>query len=96
VPTDTLIRYNHEWTGPLNGDKKWTALFDNSKIKNTVGQFTCSEDLDEILAAPIARAKQDLKIPRDDVPPNQLGGVAEDEDTLMDRIIADQSALGSH
>ena len=57
VPTDTLIRYNSEWIGPLVGDKKWTALFDNSKIKNAVGQFTCSEDLDEILAEPIARAK---------------------------------------
>jgi nucleoside-diphosphate-sugar epimerase len=97
VPTDTLIRYNPEWTGPLIGDKQWTALFDNSKIKNAVGQFTCSEDLAEILAEPMARAKLDLKMPRDDGPPSQLGGVvAENEDTLMDRIIADQSALGNH
>jgi hypothetical protein len=44
----------------------------------------------------MARAKLNLKMTRDDGPPNQLGGVAEDEDTLMDRIIADQSALGSH
>ena len=36
VPTDTLIRYNPEWTGPLVGDNMWTALFDNSKIKNAV------------------------------------------------------------
>jgi hypothetical protein len=35
-------------------------------------------------------------MPRDDGPANQLGGVAEDEDTLMDRIIADQAALGRH
>jgi nucleoside-diphosphate-sugar epimerase len=89
VPTDTLIRYNPEWTGPLVGDKKWTALFDNSKIKSVVSQFTCSEDLDEILAEPIAQAKLDLKMPHDD-------GSGQDEDTLMDRIIADQSALGSH
>jgi hypothetical protein len=96
VPTDTLIRYNPEWIGPLVGDKKWTALFDNSKIKNAVGQFTCSENLDEILAEPMARAKLNLKMPRDDGPPNQLGAVAENEATMMDRIIADQSALGSH
>jgi hypothetical protein len=44
----------------------------------------------------VARAQLDLKMPRGDGPPKQLGGVAEDEDTLMDRIIADQSALGSH
>ena len=89
VPTDTLIRYNPEWTGPLVGDKQWTALFDNSKIKNAVGQFTCSEDLDQILAEPVAQAKLDLKMPRED-------GSAPDEETLIDRIIADQSALGSH
>ena len=88
MPTDTLIRYNSEWIGPLIGDKKWTALFDNSKIKNAVGQFTCAEDLDEILAEPTARAKLDLQMARD--------GVAENEATLIDRIIADQSALGSH
>jgi nucleoside-diphosphate-sugar epimerase len=96
VPTDTLIRYNPEWIGPLVGDKKWTALFDNSKIKDAVGQFTCSEDLDEILAEPMARAKLNLKMPREDGPPHQPGSVAENEATLMDRIIADQSALGSH
>jgi hypothetical protein len=43
----------------------------------------------------MARAKLDLKMPRDDGP-LKLGGVAEDEETLMDRIIADQSALGNH
>jgi nucleoside-diphosphate-sugar epimerase len=88
VPTDTLIRYNPEWTGPLVGDKQWTALFDNSKIKNAVGQFTCSEDLDQILAEPVAQAKLDLKMPRED-------GSGPDEDTLIDRIIAEQSALGN-
>ncbi len=95
VPTDTLTRYNSEWTGSLTGDKKWTALFDNSKIKSTVGQFTCSEDLDEILAEPVALAKLNLEFPGGDGRPNKLGGVVGDEDTLMDRIIADQSALGN-
>jgi hypothetical protein len=52
--------------------------------------------LDEILAAPTARSKLDLKMPRDDGAPNQLGGVAKNEATLIDRIIAEQSALASH
>jgi nucleoside-diphosphate-sugar epimerase len=86
VPTDTLTRYNREWTGSLVGDKMWTALFDNSKIKSAVGQFTCVQDLDEILAEPVALAKQNLDLTGDTGHP----------DTLMDRIIADQSSLGSH
>ena len=32
VPTDTLIRYNPDWVGPLMGDKAWTAIFD-SEVK---------------------------------------------------------------
>ena len=96
VPTDTLTRYNPEWTGSLAGDKKWTALFDNSKIKNAVGQFTCSEDLDEILAEPVALARRNLESSSDTGQPNKLGHIVQDEDTLMDRIIEDQAALGSH
>jgi nucleoside-diphosphate-sugar epimerase len=95
VPTDTLTRYNAAWTGPLDGDKKWTALFDNSKIKSAVGEFTCSQDLDEILAEPLAVAKQNLELPGASGAPNRIGRAEQDEDTLMDRIIADQSALGS-
>jgi nucleoside-diphosphate-sugar epimerase len=96
VPTDTLTRYNREWTGSLVGDKMWTALFDNSKIKSAVGQFTCVQDLDKILAEPVALAKRNLDLTGDTGHPNNLGHVVRDEDTLMDRIIADQSSLGSH
>jgi nucleoside-diphosphate-sugar epimerase len=91
VPTETLTRYDSEWTGPLTGDKTWTALFDNSKIKGAVGPFICSEDLDEILAEPVAMAKKNLPLNHDDSTSNKL---AQEEDALMDRIIADQSSLG--
>ena len=91
VPTDTLIRYNPDWTGPLTGDKTWTALFDNSKIKSVVGQFSCSQDLDEILAEPVATAKKKLEAP-------EVAGIrkkaVQDEDSLMDRIVAAQMSLG--
>ena len=96
MPTDTLTRYNPEWTGSLTGDKKWTALFDNSKIKSAVGEFTCSEDLDKILAEPVAVAKRNLELRGGIGAPNMIGREVQDEDTLMDHIIADQSALGSH
>jgi nucleoside-diphosphate-sugar epimerase len=89
VPTDTLIRYNPEWTGPLVGDNMWTALFDNSKIKNAVGEFTCSADLDEILAEPAAFAQRSLKLSSQLEKPDKLML----EDALVDRIIEDQLSL---
>lgn len=86
VPTDTLVRYNPQWIGPLLGDKSWSVLFDNSKVKSVAGPFTCSENLDEILADSIMHAKR------------RLGQAAPDEaeDGLLDRIVAEQTALGSN
>ncbi len=49
VPTDVLVSYNKEWEGPMLGDKSWSALFDNSKIKGVVGEFNASTNIDEIL-----------------------------------------------
>ncbi len=96
VPTDTLTRYNPEWIGSLTGDKKWTALFDNSKIKSAVGDFTCSEDLNEILSEPVAVAKRNLELSSDTGQLDKPGRGGQDEDALIDRIIANQSALGGH
>jgi nucleoside-diphosphate-sugar epimerase len=92
VPTDTLIRYNPEWTGPLIGDNMWTALFNNSKIKNAVGEFTCSVDLDEILAEPVAFAQRNLKLSQD-IGQSEKSDKLMLEDSLVDRIIEDQLSL---
>jgi nucleoside-diphosphate-sugar epimerase len=94
VPTDTLIRYNPEWTGPLVGDNMWTALFDNSKIKNAVGEFTCSADLDEILAEPVAFAQRNLKLSQD-IGQSEKSDKLILECTLVDRIIEGQLSLGT-
>lgn len=85
VPTDTLIRYVKEWEGGLMGDKTWSALFDNSKVKSVAGPFEASQDIDEILSESIVHAKERLKAPAPD---------ESEEDRLMDRIIAAQDALG--
>jgi len=85
VPTDTLVRYNPEWIGPLTGDKAWTAIFDNSKVKRVAGDFQCAESLEEILAEPIGHLQQRLAKQR---PPKG------DFDVLVDRICREQSALG--
>jgi hypothetical protein len=85
VPTDTLIRYRPDWEGALLGDKTWTAIFDNSKIKSLVGDFTCSQDLDEILREPLRNSLARID-----------SGAAYDAelDALFDRIAADQNGLG--
>jgi hypothetical protein len=86
VPTDTLVRYNPSWEGPLMGDKTWAALFDNKKVKRVAGKFTCSEDLDEILEEPIEHLKKRLQ---------DKGPDTSELDALMDRVAAEQSALGA-
>ena len=85
VPTDTLIRYKPDWAGPLLGDKTWTTLFDNSKVKRVAGDFTCETDLDRILSEPVRYFRQ-----------RQADKVAynTDNEALIDRIIAEQEALG--
>jgi len=65
------------------GDKTWSALFDNSKIKSVAGAFEASQDLDEILADSVMHAKERLKTPAAET----------DEDRLIDRIIAAQAAV---
>src|SRR5690606_19150237 len=86
VPTDTLIRYKPDWTGPLLGDKTYTTLFDNSKVKGVAGDFACETDLETILAEPLRqfRRRQAEKVPYNT-----------DTDALIDTIIAAQSALGA-
>ncbi|MEQ1769354.1 MAG: NAD-dependent epimerase/dehydratase family protein [Devosia sp.] len=85
VPTDALIRYKPDWIGPLLGDKTYTTLFDNSKVKRVAGDFSAETDLDRILSEPIRyfKARQAAKSP-----------YSADLDALTDRIIADQDRLG--
>lgn len=84
VPTDVLVRFNKEWEGPLMGDKTWTALFDNSKVKGVAGPFDASQDIDEILHDSVVHAKQRLESP---------APAETEEDRMIDRIIAAQDAL---
>jgi nucleoside-diphosphate-sugar epimerase len=84
VPTDTVVRFNPEWAGSLLGDKTWSALFDNSKVKGVVGPFEASQDIDEILADSVMHAKQRLEAPAPD---------HSSEDRLIDAIIAAQDRL---
>ena len=64
------------------GDKTWSALFDNSKVKSVAGPFEASQDLDEILSASVVHAKGRLQAPE-----------ASEEDRLIDRIVAAQDTV---
>jgi nucleoside-diphosphate-sugar epimerase len=86
VPTDVLCRYKPDWDGPLLGDKTWTALFDNSKVKSVAGDFTCVEDIDGILKEPIRYFKKRQA---------EKGTVTSDTEALLDRIAADIGKLGA-
>jgi nucleoside-diphosphate-sugar epimerase len=85
VPTDTLVRYHPAWEGPLTGDKSWSALFDNSKVKGVVGDFTCAQNLPTIVEESIASFAARNRTASQD--PDEL-------DPLMDRICAEQTGLG--
>jgi nucleoside-diphosphate-sugar epimerase len=86
VATDTLIRYQPEWIGPIVGDKMYSLLFDNSKVKGVAGDFHCETDIGRVVAASCAAFRQ------------RLGGASPAPgpwDPLFDRIIAEQRALGA-
>ncbi len=42
IPSELIVDRYPDWTGNLLGDKSYTALFDNSKIKRFVPDFVCT------------------------------------------------------
>jgi nucleoside-diphosphate-sugar epimerase len=80
VSSDTLIRYNPAWEGPLLGDKSASVMFDNSKVKSVAGDFTCAID-----------PWEGMRLVARDYPPRTE--VDQTLDALYDRIIADQQSL---
>lgn len=85
VPAQTLVTYEPEWYGRLYGDKIWNTMFDNSKVIKVVGEFSCSENLAEVLADSIMNFK--ARVEAD-------GPQAGDMEPLMDKIAKEQLALG--
>jgi nucleoside-diphosphate-sugar epimerase len=79
VSSQALIRYNPEWEGPLLGDKAHCVVFDNSRVKQVAGDFTCAGTLEEVLAEPLHHVR--------DLPADPA------LDALFDRIVADAERL---
>ena len=82
VASDTLVRYNPEWAGPLLGDKSPSVTFDNRKVKGVVGDFDCP--IDPWLG---------MRMVAERYPPKP-GDYDPGLDALLDRIVEEQEALG--
>jgi nucleoside-diphosphate-sugar epimerase len=82
VASDTLVRYHPEWAGPLHGDKSPSVAFDNGKVKGVVGDFACPID-----------PWQGMRMVAERYPPS-AGDFDPVMDQLLDRIVAEQGALG--
>ncbi len=82
VASETLVRYNPAWAGPLLGDKSPSVTFDNRKVKAVVGEFDCPID-----------PWQGMRMVAERYPP-----AAEEFDpaldALLDRIVVEQDRLG--
>jgi len=84
VPTDTLVKYDPEWAGPLWGDKAWSVLFDNSKVMSVAGEFACAVGLEEGMRRAAAHYRR------------RAGAYEPDEvrHAMLDRVASEQSAVG--
>jgi len=85
VTSNTLVRYNPDWTGPLLGDKSNTVVFDNSKISTLVGDWQCRISLPEGLKQVNHHVRNRLDSGYQ--PDGQL-------DRLIDQIILEQERVG--
>ncbi len=85
VPTETLIRYNADWAGPLLGDKTWPVMFDNAKAMAVAGRWECELDLDATFAAAAELYRRRADTYRPDP----------EKHAVLDRIAAEQESLGA-
>jgi nucleoside-diphosphate-sugar epimerase len=85
VASDTLVRHDPAFAQSLLGDKTWSCVFDNSKVKAAVGGWECRHGLEETLAMSAPHVKGRLAKFSPDA------AVAK----LVDRIIEEQERLGN-
>jgi nucleoside-diphosphate-sugar epimerase len=81
VASEVLIRYHPAWQGPLFGDKAYSVIFDNTKVKAVAGDFACPID-----------PWRGMRMVAEHHPPGDRCDSAMDH--LLDRIVDDQRRLG--
>ena len=85
VPSDTLARYDPDARGKLLGDKACSVIFDNTKVRQAVGGRRAHVEMWDGMkrVVPYVRERMAVRMPDPRV------------DALVDRIIAEQEALGA-
>jgi nucleoside-diphosphate-sugar epimerase len=78
APSELIARYHEEWGAGLLGDKAYSVIFDNSKIKRFVPDFVCR--------VPFARGAEEIMAWFDADPTRQV--VNAEFDTAMDDVVA--------
>ena len=78
IPTDFISRFGEDVRGTLLGDKAWSVIFDNSKIKSFVPQFKATIPFTEGIKKTLAWFDEDEKRKQIDV----------ESDRLMDQIVS--------
>ena len=86
IPSETIVRYMPDRVGGLLGDKMWTKVFDNSKIKSVAGDFRCPTTLEPFMRILVKAFRERGG---DKTKPDPI------QDALFDRMIAEQRALGA-
>jgi nucleoside-diphosphate-sugar epimerase len=86
IASQTLVRYNGDWAGPLLGDKSCSVVFDNSKVSRAVGGWSCRIPLEEGLRRTSMFVRQRLDAGYAPKP---------EEDALVDGMIEAVRALAS-
>ncbi len=77
IPSEFIVSMNKDWQGDLLGDKTYSVIFDNSKIKKFVPGFVCTIPFKEGIKKTLAWFNAD--------PSRQIVNKAHDD--IMDRII---------
>jgi nucleoside-diphosphate-sugar epimerase len=72
IPTDFIVKCAPQLTGSLRGDKSWSTVFDNSKIKAFVPGFKATISFAEGMKRTIAWFEADKKRMRIDAEVNKL------------------------
>jgi nucleoside-diphosphate-sugar epimerase len=85
VPTQTIVRYKSEWTGPLWGDKSWASLFDTTKIERISGRVEKPVPLEAGFRDVLPRFQERMKSFTPDAALH----------ALLDRMAREQDSLGS-
>jgi nucleoside-diphosphate-sugar epimerase len=61
IASDTLVRYEPLWRGPLHGDKAPSTLFDNSKVSRVAGPFATRVSIQEGFQAAALEVRRRLE-----------------------------------